>query len=103
MGCSRINVNKMLLSLQSTYFKALFSGRYCEDGVVRLSLEKTYSPVVLDIIINSLMLGVLVVPQDYSIEGWIELSELADYFCLSQLRSACETQLCSKVTLHNSQ
>jgi hypothetical protein len=67
MGSSRINVNRMLLSLQSTYFNALFSGRYCEDGVVRLNLEKTYSPVVLDIILNSLMLGALVVPQDYSL------------------------------------
>jgi len=37
-------------------------------------MDKTYSPIVFDILINFLSLGVLIVPQDYSTEGWTELA-----------------------------
>lgn len=50
---------------------------------------------------SALMVGAVVVPVDYSIEGWMEVAELADYFCLAQVRATCESQLCSRVTLQN--
>lgn len=56
------------------------------------------SPIVVEMLVSAVMLGVLVVPQNYSLEGWMELTTLSDYFCLTTLKSACETQLFSRVT-----
>lgn len=58
------------MSACSPYFRALFSGVYAEGSIARLVLEKSYSLIVLDILVTFLSLGVLVIPQDYSTEGW---------------------------------
>ena len=62
----KCQVNKVLISANSAYFKALFSSIYSEGSVARLTLDKTYSPIVFDILINFLSMGILAVPQDYS-------------------------------------
>ena len=83
------------LSLLSPYFRCLFSGNYQKHANLPFS---HISPIVVEMILNAMILGVLTVPQDYSLEGWMELASLTDYLCLSTLRSACEVQLCSKVS-----
>lgn len=52
-------------------------------------------------IVSAMIIGALVVPQIYSAEGWMELAELAEYFCLTTIKSTCEVQLCSRVTGDN--
>ncbi len=68
---------------------------------MRLTLAKNYT-IVVDILLNYLMMGVVVVPVDFSTQAWMELAELSEYFCLDSLKSICENQLCSKVQQDNS-
>jgi hypothetical protein len=56
----------------------------------------------MDILLNYLMMGVVVVPVDFSTQAWMELAELGEYFCQDSLKSICENQLCSKVQQENS-
>ena len=69
---------------------------------MRIKLIRSYSPVIIDMLVNFMMLGVAVVPQELSSEAWMELAEVADYFCLLNLRNICESQLCNKVSADNS-
>ena len=94
VGENLIPINRQQLSIQSPYFKHLLSCHF--DKATILPLGET-SPIVVEMLLSALTVGVLAVPQDYSIEGWMELASLTDYFCLSSLKSACEMQLCSKV------
>lgn len=98
---SEIRVNKTLLSMSSPYFRSLFSGSYQEEDEVRLCLGKEYT-IVADILLNYLMMGAVVVPVDFSTQAWMELAELAEYFCQDSLKSICESQLCGKVHQENS-
>lgn len=68
---------------------------------MRLSLPKGYS-IVIDILLNFLMMNVVVVPSDFTTQAWMDLAELAEYFCLDSLKGICESQLCSKVHKDNS-
>lgn len=67
VGGTHIPVNQQLLSLQSPFFRALLSPHYREQA--ELPLEGV-SAVVVDMVVNFLMVGVLAVPYDYSLEGW---------------------------------
>jgi hypothetical protein len=67
---------------------------------VRLTLAKSYT-IVADILLNYLMMGVVVVPVDFTTQAWMELAELSEYFCLESLKNICENQLCSKVHQDN--
>ncbi len=51
---------------------------------------------------NSLMLNIIAVPQDFSAESWMQLAEMAEYFCLPSIKSVCQSQLCSKLSQSNS-
>ena len=75
-GNSEIRVNRTLISLGSGYFYNIFSGRFQEGEEVRLSLAKPYT-IVLDIFLNYLMMGVVVVPVDFTCQAWMELTELS--------------------------
>lgn len=97
---SELVVSGLQLSLLSPYFRTLFSGNFQSQATLPFS---HISPIVVEIILNAMMIGVIVVPQDYSVEGWMELVTLTDYLCLSTLRSACEVQLCSKVSQNSCQ
>lgn len=97
---SEIVVSGLQLSLLSPYFRCLFSGHYQKHATLPFT---HISPIVVEMVLNAMMMGVLVVPQDYSLEGWMELTSLTDYLCLSTLRSACEVQLCSRVAQSNCQ
>jgi len=66
-------VNRTLLSLGSAYFYNIFSGRFQEGEEVKLSLSKPYT-IVLDIFLNYLMMGVVVVPADFTSQAWMELT-----------------------------
>jgi hypothetical protein len=67
---------------------------------VRLSLSKNYN-IVVDILLNFLMMNVVVVPTDFTTQAWMDLTELAEYFCLDSLKGICESQLCGKVHKDN--
>jgi hypothetical protein len=67
---SEIRVNRTLLSLGSAYFYSIFSSRFSEGDEVRLSLAKPYT-IVLDIFLNYLMMGVVVVPIDFTTQAWM--------------------------------
>jgi hypothetical protein len=47
------------------------------------------------------MMNVIVVPIDFTIQGWMDLTELGEYFCVDALKNICESQLCSKVQSEN--
>lgn len=98
VGESLIPINRQQLSIQSPYFRHLLSSNFDKETI--LPLGET-SPIVVEMLLSALMVGVLAVPQDYSLEGWVELASLTDYFCLSSLKSACEIQLCSKIDDNN--
>lgn len=97
---SVIRVNKATLAMSSPYFRNLFSGSYQEGEEVRLYLPSNCS-IVLNILINYLMMGVVVVTTDFTTQSWMELAELSEYFCLETLKAICESQLCSKVQKEN--
>lgn len=82
--------------LQSTYFRHLFSNKYSNQEI-SLPLPKNYSPIVIEMLLSGLMLGAMPVPKDYSIDGWMELLEVAEYLCLEDIKKICENQLCGRV------
>ena len=95
-GDSEIRVNRSLLSMSSPYFRHLFSGDFREGSEVELVLGKEYG-VVMDVVVNYLLLGVVAVPMDFSTQAWMEVAELAEYFCVEALKGVCEGQLCGRV------
>ena len=100
VGKSSIPVNKQQICMNSPYFRHLLSSKFSKEA--ELPLPAT-SPIVVEMLVGALTMGVLAVPLDYSLSGWMELAELTDYFCLNGLKSACEAQLCSKVSQDNYQ
>lgn len=72
-GNSEIRVNRTLLSLGSAYFNSIFSAHFSEGDEVKLSLAKPYA-IVIDIFLNYLMMGVIVVPIDFTTQAWMELT-----------------------------
>ncbi len=98
---SEIRVNKTLLSINSPYFRSLFSGSFLENDEVRLTLHKNYT-IVIDILLNYLMMAVVVIPVNFTTQAWMELAELSEYFSLHSLKNICENQLCLKVQQDNS-
>lgn len=67
---SEIRVNRTLLSIGSAYFYSIFSGRYQEGEEIKLTLARPYT-IVLDIFLNYLMMGVIVVPVDFTTQAWM--------------------------------
>jgi hypothetical protein len=57
--------------------------------------------LTLEILANYLMLGVLVVPNDFSIEDWVKLIQLSDYLCMNGMKSISESHLCLRVNSSN--
>lgn len=55
----------------------------------------------MDIVLNFIMMGVVVVPNDFTTESWTEVAELSDYFCLADLLKICENQLCTRLSSEN--
>lgn len=102
VGDTYIPVSKGLLALQSPYFRHLLSDKYRTEDI-SLLLPYDSSPIVLEMILNGLMLGAMPVPKDYSLDGWIELTEIADYLCLEDIKNMCEIQLCGRVGESNVQ
>lgn len=100
-GSSEIPVNKAMLSINCPYFRNLFSGAYQEGKEVCLYLPKNFT-IVLDILLNYLMMGVVIVPLDFTTQSWMELAELSEYFCMENLKAICESQLCGNVEKENS-
>ena len=92
----------MLLSCRSSFFRHLFSGRYSEDHSFGVGLPNHFS-IVVDILLNYGMMGVVVVPVDFTAGAWMELAELAEYFCMEDLLLICESQLCSRLEGENHQ
>ena len=43
--------------------------------------------------LNSVIFGILTVPQDMSYQSWIELFMLADYFSMPRMKEVCVHQL----------
>lgn len=86
VGESLIPINRQQISTQSPYFKHLLSNNFDKEAI--LPLGET-SPIVLEMLLSALTVGVLAVPKDYSLDGWMELATLSDYFCLSSFKSAC--------------
>jgi len=52
----------------------------------------------LDILLNYLEFGFVVVPEDYSYKNWIALFKLADYFCIQDLKGIAEFQIHTQIT-----
>ena len=102
LNSNEIRVNKMLLSSRSAFFRHLFSGNYAEEHHFSLDLPNHFS-IVVDILLNYGMMGVVVVPVDFTAGAWMELAELAEYFCMEDLMSICESQLCSRLHSDNHQ
>jgi hypothetical protein len=62
--------------LHSPYFRHLFSKTYINQSA-SLPLPRDCSPIVLELLLSGLMLGAMPIPKDYSLEGWMELLEVA--------------------------
>jgi len=65
---SELVVSGLQLSLLSPYFRCIFSGNYQKQATLPFN---HISPIVVEIVLNAMMIGVLVVPQNYSLEGWV--------------------------------
>jgi hypothetical protein len=91
-----VRANRQLLTLGSSYFGSLLSGSFKETDRVDFS-HQGWSVIPFDILINYLMIGTVVVPVNFSLDSWMELAQMADYFCLNHLRSICESQLCTRI------
>lgn len=80
--------NSLILSSGSKYFKNLFAGNFSDDSSSGKSREnrtvKIWIPngnvVLLEILLNFILVGMLVVPEHMSYQSWLELYELGDYF-----------------------
>ena len=64
VGEHNIPVNRAQLQLQSPYFEHLFSGNYKKD--IQLPLDSS-TAIGVEMLLNYLMVGVIVTPQDYSL------------------------------------
>ena len=95
-----VRVNPTLLACRSTYFRHLFEGNWKEGQTIRLSLPSHYS-IVVDVLLNFAMLGVLVIPCEFSTSAWMELAELADYFCMHDLTNICQNHLSARLNGEN--
>lgn len=95
-----MRANRLLLTLGSSYFASLLSGSYRETDRIDFT-HQGWSAIPFDILINYLMIGTVVVPSNFSLESWMELAQMADYLCLTHLRSICEAQLCTRIELSN--
>lgn len=95
-----IKVNKILLIMSSDYFRHVFSENYQEKYYIEINLSKEYF-IVFDILINYLQHDFLLVPQSFSIQSWMELCELSDYFSVGRLKNICENQLCHQIVVEN--
>lgn len=92
---SCIKVNGSLLLMQSEYFKSFFLGKFAEKWV---NIPIDCSSIILDIVLNYLHVGAIVVPHDLSAESWVEVAEVAEYFCLTDLLKIVEAYLCKKAS-----
>lgn len=92
-----LKTNSIALAINSSFFRNAFSGLY-KDGPKEIKLNlNSNNLVILEIMLNYLLLDKVVVPVDMGIYSWMELFEVADYFCLDRLKLICEQQICSLV------
>lgn len=61
----------------------------------------TNNLVVFEIVLNYLLIDKLVVPVDMGLFSWMELYEMAEYFCVNRLMVLCEQQICGFVNEKN--
>lgn len=87
--------NRNILSLNNKFFRSILNN-YKENSknqeFINLSIPSN-NIVLFEILLNSILFGILTVPTDMSYESWIQLYVLADYFCMPELRQVCTYQI----------
>lgn len=95
----------MILSCGSRYFKNLFARNFSETTFSSESKQNRSvniwipngNVVLLEILLNFLLIGLLVVPEHMSYQSWLELYELADYFSEKELCTIISYMIWSKI------
>lgn len=85
--------------MQSTYFKNIFRS-FENNQEIRLDFLNC-DQLIFQVLVNYLMMGVMVVPSDFSIEDWMKMAQVSDYLCLGIVKSICESQLCLRVNCNS--
>jgi hypothetical protein len=52
--------------MNSKYFSFLFSNNFSDKDTVELGLERHYPTIIMDICLNYLMMGVVVIPSHFT-------------------------------------
>lgn len=86
---------------KSQYFKNIMSSEFSDEKYKLIDILGSESEIVYQIFFNFLDTDFLAVPDNISPETYLQLTVLAEYYCVPVLTQICCNELINMITTEN--